>query len=143
MLQVEALKRLNVDPKDAVARKHFRTLSLIYGSPEQAELHIDKVQSHGSTNVQATPFGVAVASTCPPVLVTTFPREASICFRPYAHRSICFAFLDGSDLPKFAARVEQLLEESRAELQAALSQVKTIIDSAMLSRDCLILRHML
>lgn len=137
------MRRLNIDAKNTVARKHFRTLSLIYGSPEQAELHIDKMQSHGLTTVQATPFGVGVASSCPPVLVTTFPREASICFRSYTHRSVCFAFLDGSGLTKFAARVEQLLEESRAELQAALFQVKTIIDSAMLSRDCLILRHTL
>jgi hypothetical protein len=119
----------------------------MYGSPEQAETQISQLRLDYPSSLSENPAGIAVASSCPSTLVSKFPREASIYFQSFGnHRDdnyICFVFLAGDALPRFAAQLEQILEETPDDLRASMYQVRAVVDSAVHSQDCLVLRHMI
>eukprot|EP00884_Botryococcus_braunii_P016706 jgi/Botrbrau1/3719/Bobra.0363s0006.1 len=137
-----ALRRLGFSPTDAFAQRQFRKLSLIYGSPEEAEARMSQLVKIGGI-----PPSVAMATPCPAMVASRIPQGTNICFRSPGHSRdglyICFAFLAGDDLLDFAAQLEHLMEERPLHLQASLHQVKAIVESAVQSQDCVVVRHII
>lgn len=146
-LQDIALRHLGVSPSDSGARRQFRKLSLIYGSPEEAEARVSQLQLPHAAQIGWLPPGVGLATSCPDVVASRFPREANVCLQSPGKFPdtvyICFAFLVGDDLQKFAARLGQLIQESPRQLQAAVLEVKALMESAVQSADCVVLRHVI